>query len=388
MEVDPAEELLAIAALGAAAPPTGPQEVDADALLAIAALDVGPRPAQPVRRSAREHCLEMVVARSKKRRVAEQTAEEAKQKHLELKLHAAALVCPRLRGLTGLAQLANTRPAKTMLVTSLALKPPPPSGEDKPHHRAAYLLGAALSTKQFQAVEDLFVPAGEDGAEEAAAATDETCVMISWMYDETKQWTRNKLRCRTVEVTTAMKTAIEIMVGHGKVHRWTTSPAGSTTHLMQPYFPRALQLHGQTTAFMWDAMKKHMPIEVSASTGMLRDLAAIHGDMLLSWTVDRAITNFTCLKIAFDQIEQGAPDNVIPHAELCCAHGLSLAKGRSPGLKDVQTASSGFIRLIKQGKNMDGIARRVESLAIETCTVVVGPPGDELVAMRKAQPEQ
>ena len=145
------------------------------------------------------------------------------------------------------------------------------------------------------------------------------------------------------------------------------------------YIPKALQLLGKSTAFLFAGLLEQFPFELDGPT--LQELAAANEMVLIAFGTDRCATEFSMLKVVWDRIYRLSPLNVLPHAEPCGTHGGPLVKGRAPDAKEVNTMLHGFSAIARQGKDLRGMHEELYHNVSSHASYVVGDaPGDAKAA--------
>ena len=69
----------------------------------------------------------------------------------------------------------------------------------------------------------------------------------------------------------------------------------------EPYFPKALRLEGQSTEFILAALYRQPPLNLQ-NPHVINDIAACNAWVMLSFSVDRCITNPCSLACVYDMI--------------------------------------------------------------------------------------
>ena len=358
-----------------------PREGDEGELVAIA--ELGARRAHKAGHRSHEHMKDVRSAKERKRHQAELLAEKIKSEVLTSTLQLARVAFPGLSSdvLVGLPSSKLTPVTKATMAESLAMRSPvkQDGAANVAQVRAAAVVAATALSLQRQSVRDCLFGEGEH-ARQVGAVGSAKVAMVVWQHDETKQHLRLHVKQQlqgTMVPHTQM--AVDVMVGSGRILCWD----GDTISYDEPCIARCLELYGGNADFICSGMLRQMPVDVSDLDQML-EMTANHDELLFGWGMDRASANYAALAWFFDFIHHRLPLNVIPHVEPCGTHGVSLAKGRAGGLKEVSQGINGWSRLNRMSKTMSSLYDAVNAHVTATCVVVDGPPPEDVAALRKA----
>ena len=96
--------------------------------------------------------------------------------------------------------------------------------------------------------------------------------------------------------------------------------------------------------------------------------------MVLTFSHDRASTNYVVLRWIFDQlVKPGMPRNVFPHAEACVLHGLQLARTRPTIGKPLAAVSFSFTRFLRNWRSGQALRTELVTFILTNLEVVPDP---------------
>lgn len=304
--------------------------------------------------------------------------EKATRDSWEKQLQLASIAFPGLRQMAVFKNVNVTDSlVKAGYSEALSMRRVQPAGPlNTAQARSAFLVASTIETLQAQQTGDiLFGNSSPD-------ATGRIC-MLTWQSDETKQRTRFKFKTLfNGAKSPTMQTSIDILVGGGRQYLFQNSeePVKETV-----YYPKALQLFGKNTAFLFAGLLKQFPIKLDGPT--LQEMAAANETVLIAFGTDRCATEFSMLRLVWDRIHTLSPLSVLPHAEPCGTHGGPLVKGRAPHAKEVNKMLHGFSRLARQGKDLRDMHAELYADVSAHASYVVGDAPDDVKAAREVSAE-
>lgn len=255
---------------------------------------------------------------------------------------AAALGLPKTRQPMG--------PHRAAVMVRLSLMP---SMRGNSRHRktqacAVSLVAAAAEAEQQMFVKRVFFPSADDTKVLPGAPADTLrIVSMSWQWDETSQRLRSVHQHRLPgERLSPAGMSVQVMMQHGRlqVHLFDSDGVRS---MSSPLLAKGLRLEDQTADTLLEGLLLRLPVDISEPP-VLQRMSSSSDFIVLSFCVDRAAANLSALKWLWSRFAApGVSDAILPHAELCAAHGVALVKSRSALSKAVVSKAhtlSGLLR--------------------------------------------
>lgn len=242
--------------------------------------------------------------------------------------------------------------------------------------RCCSALAKALHVVQQEAISALLAPA------RCAAAADRRILVYSTQWDETMQRMRNPDKSSPWRKGgSTQQVRIQSMVQAAKLDSMVVGASGETmAHEECPYFIRTQFLWRQTANFLLEAIQKVAPFAFH-DAARITEVACAFEVVILAFARDGASANSLALEWVWDQVFHSAPANVIPISHLCALHKTAIARSRVQGVLSVAAALQSLTKLIRIGKNLDGVSQSIHHV-VSTNFVVVCAPRPEKYDLR------
>ena len=204
-------------------------------------------------------------------------------------------------------------------------------------------------------------------------------VALSWQWDETSQWVAARMGHKyEKEASSHAKVAMQIMMQHGEICTFRTDHGAQAVRLRrEPWFVRGLQLIGLSTDQLLEGLSRGMPFFFDNDAETPR-ICASADSVLLNMACDRASSNLAACQWVWHQIASNPKyNNVLPHLELCGAHGVALVKSRPAAGKQLIASMHSLSALMRQWRFSSALR-----------DVIVGYVRARLRVVRTARPAQ
>ena len=386
--------------------PLGPTR-DMDDLVALAAMAAGPAPAVAEGMVLPDPDLDMLVAIAanapaavvqlhdqRSWKLMEKARAAKKQKRSDVLLEAAVSAKARAQAQLGLlgtlvpravaraVGVASNRGTNNMTperaaLTAVVAFAPATRGDcrlQRIQRRAVSIMAQASLGRQAAFVSQTLGAPPELVAERILGMAAVRHRSLSWQWDETSQRVRNLMGdCRPGERRSDAKVATQVMMQTGRLQVHEVTGRKFTTVVDEPVLSRATFLETTSAPFLVEALVRRYPIPLCDGEAASAAFGG-SGTVVLTFSHDRASTNYVVLRWIFDQlVKPGMPCNVFPHAEACVLHGLQLARTRPTIGKPLAAVSFSFTRFLRNWRS--GQALRAELITfIRTNLEVVPDP--------------
>ena len=318
----------------------------------------------------------------KKRQQAKLDAERAKRQRAELQLTVVVAADPGMMQLVGVTLPPVNLPMEVRagLLLRLACLPRIRSAlfdkQRKKQTNALALVSQVLQEGCLRCWEGLLATAHPgDGMGVPAAMR---VLMFACQWDETSQKFKMvpaKGQTSTSRGTTTSALAAQCMVFSGSIVEKGIKHEESV-HI-EPFFVRTMVVAETSANFLLEGLLRSLPFSFEDPQRMAQ-LSAATDFFVISATVDRASAN----QLAAAWLASRAsllPRNIIPWCEFCAAHGVALAKGKSPMIKKLATALCSFTLWMKTARNVEALADQVALEISRSFEVRREAPSEEFV---------